>query len=281
MNTPITPKIRLLLVDDEVGFLDSTARALSRRGFDVRRAQDGRAALLILERQTFDVMVTDVKMPGIDGVELFRAVRRRWPTLPVIVLTGHGSVQQAFQTCREGLFEYLTKPCDLEDLAHVAHRAVSQSLHAPWSGDAPPLTGAQVLLVDDEHELLASTAKVLRRRGVRVVTAAGGHEALDVILEQGFDVVVLDIQMPELDGLELCRRIKRLDPTTEVLFLTGHPSAMTALQGMEQGAFDYLVKPQDIDVLLGRIEQAYRKRLAVREEAQREIAEQIRERYPD
>ncbi len=122
MNT-INDKISLLLVDDERDFLEAMSRALSGRGFEVQTAENSRQAVARLRADRPDVVVLDVKMPGIDGVQLFRRINLVYPDLPVILLTGHGTVQQAFETSKEGVFEYLTKPCDVDDLMDAARRA--------------------------------------------------------------------------------------------------------------------------------------------------------------
>lgn len=119
--------VRLLFVDDEGEFLDAVVPGMERRGFRVARAGNGKEALRLLERHPFELVVLDVKMPGMDGVSVFRRIRETAPALPVIMLTGHGSLHQAFETSREGVFEYLLKPCDVDVLAKVAHRAVERA----------------------------------------------------------------------------------------------------------------------------------------------------------
>ena len=146
--TGFREEIRVLLVDDEREFLEAVAPGLGRRGFEVSMADSGTAALELLANQTFDVIVLDVKMPGINGVDTFREIKRSVPDLPVILLTGHGNMDQAFETSREGVFEYLTKPCDVEKLARVARRATEVSL-TKGSRDTMAVEEIRLLLVDD------------------------------------------------------------------------------------------------------------------------------------
>jgi len=252
-----THQTRLLLVDDEQEFLDGTSRALRRRGFDVQTACGAEEALELVQVSRFDVAVLDVKMPGMNGVELFRRLRARWPWMPVVMLTGHGTVQQAFQTSREGVVEYLTKPCDVEVLADTVRDAVAMSgVEATAVGQVED--DIRVLFVDDDVDLLESLSKVMTRRGMKVSTATGGLKALEVLGRAFHDVVVLDVRMPGMSGLEALERIKRASPTTEVLLLTGHPSTHNAFVGVREGAFDYLVKPYGVDDLWAMIRAAYR-----------------------
>ncbi len=118
-----------------------------------------------------------------------------------------------------------------------------------------------VLIVDDEEDFRTTLIKRLIKRKVNVSGASGGEEALAMIQEQPRDIVVLDVKMPGMDGIETLAAIKKNSPLTEVLMLTGHANIEAALEGMELGAFDYLMKPTDIDDLLFKLEDAYHKKL--------------------
>ncbi len=126
----------------------------------------------------------------------------------------------------------------------------------------------RVLLVDDEIDFLETSAKRLRKRGLNVLSAPGGIEALKVLADVAVDVVVLDVKMPGMDGMQTLREIKKLQPSAEVIMLTGHANLEAAMLGMELGAFDYLMKPTDADELLYKIQDAYKQKLC-REECER------------
>ena len=116
-----------------------------------------------------------------------------------------------------------------------------------------------VLLVDDEVAFVETLVKRLAKRDVRVVAAHSGHEALEKLAASGptrIDVVVLDVKMPGMDGLETLARIKEEHPLIEVIMLTGHATVESAIEGMKRGAFDYLMKPCEIDVLLDKLNEA-------------------------
>ncbi|WP_022662989.1 response regulator [Paucidesulfovibrio longus] len=115
----------------------------------------------------------------------------------------------------------------------------------------------RLLLVDDEAEFLQTLGKRLQRRGLRPETAHSGEAALEQLHANPADVVVLDVKMPGMGGIEALRALKREHPLTEVILLTGHADLDAAVQGMELGAFDYLMKPMDIDELLFKIQDAY------------------------
>jgi DNA-binding NtrC family response regulator len=261
--------IPILMVDDEVEFLEATSRALRRRGFEVYTATDGRAALEVLARQAVAVAVLDVRMPGINGLELFGRIKVNCPDLPVVMLTGHGNVQQAFQTSREGVFEYLTKPCEVEKLADVVRRAAGAHDAAAAEGDDSALEGpVRLLFVDDEVEFLESLAPALARRGMDVTPAATPELALGYAADQLFDVALVDMKMPGMDGLTLARHLRARQPLLEVVMLTGHPTMGQAFEAVKEGAFDFLMKPLAVEAIVDKVRQAQRQARR-RQEAQR------------
>ena len=117
-----------------------------------------------------------------------------------------------------------------------------------------------VLLVDDEAPFLETLSKRIAKRNLKVSTALSGSEALDKLKAGGgasnYDVVILDVKMPGMDGLEALAAIKQKHPNMEVIMLTGHATVESAIEGMKAGAFDYLMKPCDIDLLLAKIDRA-------------------------
>ncbi|MEA1949219.1 MAG: response regulator [Thermodesulfobacteriota bacterium] len=117
--------------------------------------------------------------------------------------------------------------------------------------------GIKILMVDDEKYFLESVTKRLRRRKQYVKTAESGPEALAQMENESFDVVICDVKMPGMDGIEVLQEIKRHFPDTEVIMFTGHATIESGLEGVRFGAFDYLMKPTDIEILMAKLEAAY------------------------
>lgn len=115
------------------------------------------------------------------------------------------------------------------------------------------LEKSRLLLVDDEADFREIMAKFFSRRGISVETAGGCMEGLDWLGRDSFDVVIMDVSMPGLDGLECMAEMKKIKPELEVIILTGHASINAGLLGMKKGAFDYCLKPVDFDELLEKI----------------------------
>jgi DNA-binding NtrC family response regulator len=119
----------------------------------------------------------------------------------------------------------------------------------------------KVLVVDNETEFASTLAERLRLRKIKAESVYSGAEALAAIPRFLPDVMILDMQMPDMTGLEVLERVKAVDPTIEVILLTGHGSFDAGITGMELGAFDYIVKPVDLIQLMEKIAEAYKKRL--------------------
>jgi len=118
-----------------------------------------------------------------------------------------------------------------------------------------------VLIVDDEEDFLETIIKRLNKRQVDASGARSGEEALELLKEKTFDVVILDVKMPGgMDGIEALREMKKIQPLAEIILLTGHASVETSIEGMKLGAFDYLLKPIKLDDLLRKIAQAIEKK---------------------
>ncbi len=118
----------------------------------------------------------------------------------------------------------------------------------------------RLMLVDDEKRFLSTTAKLMKKMGVDAVTASSGPEALEKLRGETIHVVILDVKMPGMDGIATLKEIKRRYPMVEVIMLTGHATVESAVEGLQNGATDYLMKPADLADLLQKAEAAFRRR---------------------
>ena len=119
----------------------------------------------------------------------------------------------------------------------------------------------RLLLVDDEEDFRTTLANRLKRRNLDVADAGSGEEALEIIGQKSFDVAIVDIKMPGMDGIETLRRIKKIDPLLEIILLTGHASVEAGIEGMKSGAYDYIIKPCKVNDLLVKVDDAFRRRM--------------------
>jgi len=120
----------------------------------------------------------------------------------------------------------------------------------------------KLIIIDDEQDFIETMEKRFRFRKIDVVSAQSGPKALDILGREEFDVAILDVRMPGMDGLDVLKEIKKRQPLMEVIMLTGHGSVESGARGMSLGAYDYVLKPVDFTVLMDKVEMAYeRKRL--------------------
>ncbi len=137
-NTKEGNVINVLLVDDEKGYLNVLSNRLSRRSIIATKAFSGTEAIQILRKNDFDVVVLDLKMEDMNGIEVLKVIKKMVPELPVILLTGHGSQEAAREGISLGAFDYLTKPCELVDLmdkikqAHQGRLETPKGSHIKW-----------------------------------------------------------------------------------------------------------------------------------------------------
>lgn len=134
------------------------------------------------------------------------------------------------------------------------------------------MKGSRILLVDDEVVFTTNMSKLLTNRGYKVTAVNSGDSAIHELEEKDFDVVVLDLKMPGMDGITTLKEVKKLDLFTQTLILTGHGSIDSAMEAIKLGAYDYLTKPCEIDELVAKIEGAWEKKDG---EQQKDMQEKI------
>ncbi|MBI4965628.1 MAG: response regulator [Desulfomonile tiedjei] len=132
----------------------------------------------------------------------------------------------------------------------------------------------RVLIVDDEEEFVETIVKRLKDRGLAAEGVTSGRQALDLMETKDFDVVILDVKMPGMDGIETLRVMKTRRPLTEVIMLTGHGSVDSGIQGLQLGAYNYVMKPVPLDELLEQMNQAYERKLIEEDRKSRDEGEE-------
>ena len=274
----------ILIVDDEKSILKVVGDFLKDCEHKVVCAEDGAGALHILEeREEIDLIISDIRMPKLDGIRLLQAVRVRFPGIPVILMTGHGDESVAIAALEQGAQYYLKKPIkfaqlmDCIDQVETRHRLESQVaddyLGADKSGDTERRTPAErtsnalfldrpahFLLVDGEEDPRQFATVALEDMGYRVEVAATGEQGLKRFAEGIFDVVISEVDLPDMDGIEMVRSMRTSDPTLVPLILTSREDQETAVLAMDAGARGFLRKPFDPDELKERAGRAVQER---------------------
>lgn len=225
----------ILLVDDDVDICSNLADILADLGYRVDAAHDGPAALELIGRNRYDVAVLDYKMPGMNGVTLTREIRRVRPEMVSLLVTAHAG-SAADEALSAGAWHVLAKPVDMARLLGLVDEAIDQPL---------------ILVVDDDRDLCANLWDLLRDRGYRVGLAHGGEEAARRLTEATFEIVLIDIRLPDGDGSEVFRKVCEVTPEARTVLITGSSGAGELVEKiLAEGADAVHYKPFDVPKLL-------------------------------
>lgn len=233
-------KTRILLVDDNEEFLDSTRDVLEDKGYEVITAKSGEGALIKVVSDPFDIVIMDIKMPGMNGVESFMEMKRLRPDLRVILITAYSVESLIRQALTEGVYAVLGKPLDMRHLFSFIEKARTGG------------KGGLILVADDDCTFCDGLSDVLTREDFRVVMAHDGKEAVRQAETSPFDILLIDMKLPVLNGLETYRRIKQAKPDTIAIVISGYAGEMDALirQALDENALCFLGKPINMKHLL-------------------------------
>jgi two-component system response regulator HydG len=237
-------KGQILLVDDNEEFLDSTRDVLDDEGYEVVTATSGEEGIKLAGAHTFDVILMDIKMPGMNGVESFIEMKRRNPGVKVIMVTAYSVEDLMRQALDEGVFAILSKPIDMDRLFRTIEDAKRDG------------KGGLVLAVDDDKEICNNFVDILSERGYEVIAAYDGEEAVTKAKTNIFDILLLDMNLPLMNGLEVYRQIKSIQPNIVAIIVSGYAQEMDSFitQALNENAYTFLRKPVNMDQLLGLVE---------------------------
>ncbi|MBM4431059.1 MAG: response regulator [Chloroflexi bacterium] len=229
-------ELHILIVDDDRLMANTLRDILRLKGYLADTAYCGAEALASLEREPFGCVLSDIKMPDIHGVDLYRAIQARYPTLPVVLITAYARDELVRQGLEEGVIACLSKPLDINRLL-----ALFDSLRKERS----------VVLVDDDALFCRTLGDILRARGFLVTEITDPHQVLSRIQPDG-QVMLLDLRLNHITGLDVLREIRKSHPRLPVILLTGYREQMAPLVEAAQKltAYACLYKPLQIDHLL-------------------------------
>lgn len=230
----------ILVVDDDLDACRNLSDILTDLGYTVQTAHDGLSALELVNRNSFDVALLDYKMPGMDGLTLYREIKRISPSTVAMMLTAYVSGASTEDARHAGMWKVLPKPVDLALVLPLVDEAVKQPL---------------VLIVDDDHDLCASLWDLLRERGYRVSLAHTASAARDLFMRQKLNVVLLDLKLPDGNGKEVFAALRQGIPEARSMIITGHREQLDTLieNLLADGADAICYKPFDLDHLLATL----------------------------
>ena len=239
---PHHPLPSVLVVDDDVDTCQNLSDILSDLGYETETAHDGSAALDRIRSRPFDVVLLDFKMPGMNGLEVYRAIKEIRPETVAVVVSAYTDPSTREAAMAAGASEVLSKPVDFPLLLGLVNTAVGQPL---------------VLVVDDDPDLCASLWDLLREHGYRVCLAHDGHAAGERLRSREFKVVLIDMKLPDGDGSSVARAVREENAEARTLLITGYRKELDTQvrQAVEEGADAVCYKPFDVPHLLTTLEE--------------------------
>ncbi len=243
---------RILVVDDSKSVRFAMQTHLTAAGFDVTLGVDGEDGLEKALNEDFDLIITDVDMPKMDGIELCARLKAEFKTshIPTIVLSSRDSDEHVEEGFRVGADAYLSKAGNMEEnIARIRDILNARSF----------LTGSRVLVADDSSSVRLFLQSELAKEGFIVETVQNGREALDMVPEFKPDLIISDLMMPEMDGSELCRILKRSDEFNRIpiIIMSSLSDKPLMRRLMREGAATFLVKPFSVTQLSIVIEEIF------------------------
>lgn len=228
---------RLLIVDDEQDTCANLSDIFSDLGFQVDVAYDGPSALELVQRNSYDVAILDLKMPGMDGLEFYRHIRRLSAGTVAIVVTAYASGSTAASILDAGAWKILSKPVDFPRLMQLVGEALNQPL---------------LLLVDDDQDLCDTLWELFRERGYRVAVANDAPDAVQKLDRKNVDVLIVDMKLPTRDGNHVLTSLRESNPKARSIVITGHRDEMASRvqDAVSNGANAICYKPFDVAALL-------------------------------
>ncbi len=236
--------MKVLVVEDDQVSQKLTVKVLEKNNYEVFTVETGKDAVKFLEtgEEQIDIVISDIMMPVMDGFNLLSYMKAdiRLRRIPVILCTALNDINSVKRALTLGAVDYVTKPIDANTLLAKVRNAEKR------------VPGA-VLVVDDEDLLRGLLSKIIMRDGLKVLQASSGKEALELLDKNNITVVLSDIVMPEMNGLELLVEVKEKNPTMPVVLVTGHGSEYSKDDILAAGADGFISKPFKNAEIISRI----------------------------
>jgi two-component system response regulator HydG len=242
----MSKRLKILVVDDNEEFCQNLKDILELHEYEVVTAYDGFKGLELVKQNGFDLVLMDVKMPVMDGVETYKKIKEVSASVPVVMMTAYTVEDLIKEALQKGAYGSLRKPLDFDELFDLITQATGK--------------GAMILVADDDENTCANMQEILKDRGFRVRVAYDGNTAVEQAKQNNFDIMLLDMKMPELNGLETYLAIREFRPKVVAIVITGHRHEMNDLikQALQKSVYTCLEKPVDMDglfSLLARIKE--------------------------
>jgi len=235
---------KILVVDDDKKIRALLLDTLSALGYKTIGAKDGEEALALLEKQKPDLVISDIKMPKLNGLSLLRNIKDKDPKIPVLMITGYNFTYTKDQALDSGADGFLAKPFRISKIEELMQSVLGTE---GYPDEEKPYKLKKILIVEDDEILRNMLSETLSSLDYFPIGVEDGQMALSQLKTQGFDLVISDIRMPKMDGITLLKNIKEMVSQLPVVLITGFSSTYPAQRALQEGADGYLAKPFRIE----------------------------------
>lgn len=238
-------KTNILVVDDLRSMRLTLGGILEDKGHNVVTVEDGYQAIEEVKKTHFDTIFMDIKMPGINGVQTFREVKKIDPSAAVVMMTAYSVEDLVKEALEEGAYAVVYKPFDIAKIVTLIDELLRDR--------------TLILVVDDQFGDRETLKAILEDKGYRVATASDGSEAIKMVKEKHYDVIFLDIKLPDINGVQTFEQVKKIDPRAAVIMMTGYTEEDLVKRAISGGAYTCIYKPFDMEKVVSLVEKIARK----------------------
>ena len=239
-------KTNILVVDDLRSIRLTLGGILEDEGHNVVTVENGYQAIEAVRKTHFGAIFMDIKMPGINGVQTFREVRKIDPEAAVIMMTAYSVEDLVKEALEEGAYTIIYKPFDIDGIVAIIYELLHEKI--------------LILVVDEQFTDREALKKILEDRGYRVATASDGAEAIKMVKSRHYDIIFLDVRLPDMNGVETFEQVKKIDPQATVIMMTGCAEEDLVKRAVSAGAYTCLYKPFDIEKVITLVETVAREK---------------------
>ena len=233
-------KTNILVVDDLRSIRLTLGGILEDEGYNVVTVENGYQAIEAVRKTHFGAIFMDIKMPGINGVQTFREVKKIDPKATVIMMTAYSVEDLVKEALEEGAYAVIYKPFDIDRVVALIEELLHEKI--------------LIMVVDAKLSDRETLKAILEDKGYRVATARDGAEAIQMVKTKHYDIIFLETRLPDIDGVEVFEQVKEIDPQAAVIMMTGYTEDDFVKRAVSQGAYACIHKPFDIEKVIALVE---------------------------
>jgi len=243
---------RILVVDDDNGMCETLSDILSDLDYRVDAVNEGYKAIDMIQKHPYDLVLLDIKMPKMNGVETYKKIKEVVPPLKVIMMTAYSVEELVEEVLNEGAFGIIYKPINIKNLLVIIKKL---------------LNNIRILIVDDNSNFCSIFKDNLEEMNYTTIVKNNGRQAIDYIKENSIDIIFIDIRLPGLNGLDVFYAIKKLYPNIEVIMITGYQNEIPVRRqinmAFKKDLYTCFYKPIKFNEVFNAIKEILRKKLKI------------------